>query len=545
MEKLIIDLSGRGGLSKKFYGDIDGSGSNPHLRYLAKNGQLVAGKFNASRKYGFMSPNNTHFGTLSGADASGSVLSNRWTTTLYDPDTQETYVGESNDITATGYAWKANPGNPNANFDTLSDLGISTAAGSEFTDIEIYQLNGVKTVFFSYINSLGGDILQYTSASTIAPQWFVVNTNVELSGSTHMFMRTADNGFMYIFDVNKIHKVDGSAAGGATGTITMSVMEFPGQITITDAIDLRGSLWVAIQSSTPTGFGGGTNYTVPSLSNICGIYIWDRKSTVSGTSNFISISGVRDIRRLYTTEGGELRMITISSDGFTQIRRYNGNTFEVMVELGIKAYPVFKDSVAVTGQFVTWLGRDGIIYSHGRLVEGEPEGLYIIGDITSETGTNPSPGAIMMIGTGGYLGVEKEIWFCSEDSTQSAIYPRKFSPNLEGYAPNIGDVYTPVKLIPKLSTVSTIDVFCAPTTNTGTTETATISVYTNMSTTPFKVHSVTKDQTTRGYIRIPIDKPFVNSVQLKISWNPSVVIGDDTFLPMYAEVDYTPTKTAA
>jgi len=550
--KLTIDLSGRKGLAKKFFGETgsDNPIPTPNIRYLAANGSMVQGQFNPIRKDGFMSPNNNNFTPISSTDSVGSTITTAWQSTFFDTDAQVSYMGETFTPGATKpLAWVSS--SYSSNMTTLSGSGSSiTTAVEGFTDIEQYTLPGEdKSEFFAYWGgTVPGDIMKYLDSLVIDPTWLTATVpgggNIVVGNWNDFFMVTADNGFMYILNANHVHKLDGSVAGGQ---LIQDVILFNQGITITDAIDWRGNLWIAMQSGYTSPFENGVWFNPMAVPSIIGVYVWDRISKVTTKASFIPVRNALAIRKLYITSTGELHIIAYSSQKTMQILKFNGIGFDVVSELPWQALPVYRDSVGQSGDLVIWMGSNGIIYAFGKPSYGENDGLYILGDTTSYA-VGATGGSAIIVGglkpnstTVTYEGVR----FGLVNYTTAVPYSANFNIHESGYNSTSGDAYTPVTPIPKLSTVSTIDIFCVPTTNTGTTETATISVYTNMSTTPFKVHSVTKDQTTRGYIRIPIDKPFVNSVQLKISWNTSVVIGDDTFLPMYAEVDYTPTKTAA
>ena len=53
MAQLTIDLTGKKGLTQKFWGDAYlGSVSKPALRYAGKEGQMAAGTYNPYKRYG-------------------------------------------------------------------------------------------------------------------------------------------------------------------------------------------------------------------------------------------------------------------------------------------------------------------------------------------------------------------------------------------------------------------------------------------------------------------------------------------------------------
>lgn len=540
MAKLQIDLSGRGGLSKKFAGDIVDAAGAPELRYLAEDGQMVQGTFNPIRKFGYMAPVPGAFTTVTESDATDN-FTKEWRATIYDEVNNLIFAGEHNNL-----MWKGTGGTTSSWSAAFTQ--ITAGATVKITDLEIYMVNGVKNLFTAYQKTGGGDIsissiVSNPSSFSTNHTWLsaTVANPFNTAATSDVFMRVADNGFMYIFDNNAIHKIDGTTGGGANGTATANVVVFPVGTYCVDAVDWRGYMWTAIQTYIPTGIDSFNQ--ISASARVAGVYVWDRKSTIVGSVDFIPMNGVKEIKRLYTTTTGELRAIVVSSQRLTQIRRYKNNTFETIVELGTQAYPRFRDSVGYMGDMVVWFGFDGYIYAHGSITIGEKEGLYIIGDTTALVGASPSNGSIVIVDSSGSATAPRDGILWSALSSGATIYNRYLYPNSTGVAPLAGSAYTPVKFLPKLSTVNHIDIYCAPTASSAATAIGTVVVYLNQSTTAFKTHSVTMAQASRGYISIPIDKPFVNSVQLKITWDTGTTIGTSDFLPSTAIVDYSPTGT--
>lgn len=545
MAKLQIDLSGRGGLGKKFAGDITDAAGAPELRYLAEDGQMVQGIFNPIRKFGYMAPVPGTFTTVTEDDAT-STYTNQWRATQFDSGSFEVFSGENGNLIwgkATGSltAWSSGTGG--------GAPPITAGAATKITDIEIYQTGSppTKKVFVSYMKPGGGDILlgtpDGTGSMSVNATWLsgTVSGAFTTGQLSDVFMRVADNGFMYIFDTSSIHKIDGTTGGGVNGTATANVVVFPTGVYMVDAVDWRGYFWVAIQSTALTGSAGSSG--ISGSTRIAGIYVWDKKSTVVGSVDFIPINGIKEIRKVYVTSRGELRALTLSSQNHLQIRHYNNSTFEVIAELGPLAFPLYRDSFGYLDELAVWFGVDGYIYAHGSIAPGEKEGLYIIGDTTALLGASPENGAILVVDNSGSSTTPRQGILFSAKSNGGTVFNRYLYLNSMGPVPLAGNVYTPVKFLPKLSTVNYIDIYCAPTASAAATAIGTVVVYLNQSTTAFKTHSVTMAQASRGYISIPIDKPFVNSVQLKITWDTGNTIGTSDFLPAMATVDYTPTST--
>lgn len=542
------------GLSNKFAGDVSDATGTPSIRYLASDGEMVQGLFNPIRKYGFMSPVPAGFTAVTESDGTYN-FAQELRATIYDETNNIAFLAEDNDQIFDSIA--------GATSGLVSRLGgiIAAAAGTHITDMEIYQINGVKNLFVSYMKTGGGDIMR--SSIVANPNSFSSNATwlsgtvagaITTGATNDVFMRTSDNGYMYIFDGASIHKLDGTTAtGGANGTLTSNVIVFPFGFNITDAVDFKGSLYCAIQTATPNGDTAFEDNSYPS--RVCGVYVWDRQSAVTSSVDFIPMSGVKDIRRLYVTNEGELRAIVVSSQRRTQIRRYNGSTFDLVAELGTQSFPLYRDSVGFMGDMVVWIGYDGKIYAHGKLIPlslyhvmGTPmvmDQLYPIGDMTTEVGASGTYGAILVVDNDGSATTPRDGILIGAKANGGTIKNRYFYPNSTGTAPMAGNAITPVKMLRKLSTLNYINIFCAPTVGTGSTQIAQVKVYTNMSSTALLTFSVTKDMASRGYVTIPVAKPFCNAVQLEIIWDTSTTIGTDDFFPATAEIDYTPTETYA
>lgn len=536
MAKLVIDLSGRAGLAPKFYGDVNDTTSAPQRRYLGKDGEMAQGISNPLRYYGYTSPATNSFVTITETDATNSFTSQA-TASIYDSNSQDYFFAERNVI------WV---GDDATDF-TFSDVFAgSNVAGATITDLEIYQVNGTRRLFFSYKKAAGGDIGIAALPSAVVDNDFFSTAPsgaFATGAATDVFMMVADNGFMYIADGNALHKFNGNASGGANGTSTGNVLLFPNDFIIVDGIDWRGHLWLGVQTATPTGVANTAAYS----ERIVGVYVWDRITTQFGQQDFIPITGAKEIRKIYVSPSGEMRVITISSDRFVQVRRYNGATFEVIEEFGINAYPGYRDSFTQFGGLATWLGNDGIFYAHGSLAPGQAEGTYTIGDITGVTTTTVTPGAILLLDGNQSTSQARSgiIWSAKGGST---TYYRKWYPHGEGTINSVamnghaGGIYTLANYLPKLSTLEDVVIMCRPT-STGSTTIATVSVYLNQSATAFKNETITLDKASKGYIHIPIAKPYVNAVQLKITYPTGTTLGTDDFTPAVAIVNYTPTGT--
>lgn len=375
--------------------------------------------------------------------------------------------------------------------------------------------------------------------------------------STYDFMRTADNGFAYFGQDNAFHKLDGTSTGGTNGTVTPNVLLFPASFRLTDAVDYRGNMFIVIhQSPVDTTSNTQTNYTLD-----CGVYIWDRDTTQIRMSDYVPVPGVRQIKKIFVAPNNSLRLITISSDGITQVRQFDGSNFIVIKELGIGAAPQFVDSLTIAGTKTMWLAPDGSLYCMGSSRPGGKELLARIAQIrapqaetTDGYASNITAGALLYgsnsdTGTAGYRNDRQGVLLSYSDGTPiiKKTYPFDKSPvNSTNQTAHIGDIYSSIMALPFLATLQTITIHMAKGTATGATTQASVKIYFNGSSTAWATKTVTRDDIAKGYFNIKVGLPWVNKVQLEIEYATGITLSDTyDFHPYYAEVEYTATGAQA
>lgn len=367
------------------------------------------------------------------------------------------------------------------------------------------------------------------------------------------FMRNSDNGFSYIFSDSAVHKMDGGITGGGAGLLTKDVLKFPSYFQIVDALDYRSEMYIAIHHYPVTG-NTPTNKT---FSGRCGVVIWNKQSTSFNKADNIDISGAREIRRIYSSPDGTLKLITISDAGLVELREFayngvRGTIFEVKKELGIGAFPLFPDSLATAGDKTVWLGNDGTIYSEKMNQVTQLFEVKAAGATTATRLSNISAGALFY-GSGdetsstGFRSNKQTFTFSYLDGATpyvKKVYPFDLT-NGSNTAQNShqGDVYSGVQYIPVTSIVRNLRVYNAPITGTGSTVVATVKLYFNQSATVGMTKTITKDEAKRGYVDFKINKPYLNAIQVKIEWATGITLGSDTYLPSVAVITSDEQKT--
>lgn len=430
---------------------------------------------------------------------------------------------------------------------------LSTSLGGAAVNITSSG-SGIHTATGSLGNMYGLNLVDGTTnhAGVLAR----ATNPLQLVGARPL-LRVADNGYMYILDGYAVHKFDGTVAGGEYGTVTANVLLFPSYFNITDGIDYRGLMFMAVHQSTISAVSANIDFR--NFSTQCGIYVWDRQSTTVQTRDYIPVVGVRAIRKIYISPDGALRIMCIAANGLTQVREYTGSTFSVILELGQGASPQYPDSLTVSTSHTMWLGNDGTIYGHGKINPSDKEILAKLGYIkapSTNRSTNLTGAGFVFYGgsnffssTYGYRTDRQALLIGYNDNGTYGL--SKFYPFDGGTINSVvqyalqGDVYTKVFFLPPLSTLHYIYVYFSPCSNTDPVAPAIyIDVYINNGTTPIKSYTVTDLLGTRGYARLEINKPYVNNFQIKFRFpTGNVINGGSDVYPYLGVVGYEQTTT--
>lgn len=401
-------------------------------------------------------------------------------------------------------------------------------------------------------------ILSIPSATAQNDDWLNITQNLSiLTGSDYNFIRKADNGFAYLFTQNSIHKIDGGFTGGVDGTVTKNVIQFPDYFYITDAVDYRSNMYITVhQYETKSLDTDLENYA-----GTCGVIVWNKNSTALGGIEYIELPGVREIKRIYKSPDGVLKLISIGDHGITELRRFGYNdsggvVFPVIKELGIGAYPQLPDGLTIAGDKVTWLANNGNLYCEKNGSVSILHQVATPGATTATLAENISSGVVAYTSgeetaSSGFRS-NKQGFVISYDNGVSKvtekIYPFDLTTGSNGaQTPHAGNVYSAVSYIPITSNVKKVRVYNAPITGSGTDVIATVKLYFNQSTSAVMPNgmtkTITKDEAKRGYVDFSINKPFVHAVQIEIEWATSEPIGADMYLPSVAVINHDLTTT--
>jgi hypothetical protein len=297
------------------------------------------------------------------------------------------------------------------------------------------------------------------------------------------FIRRADNGLLYWFVDNRVHSIDGSVTGGSKGSFTNSILQFASYTQCVDAVDTNGRMYIAIHShKNDSGQADSKTFS----SNVAGVYVWDRQSTIARTRDFIPIQGVREIKRIFLSKMGEILLVAINNSRQCELRKLVSGKFIVQQTFEKDGYPEYRNSVFNIDNVVAWQGQNGLFYAWGSITEKEPQRLYKFGDLSSNSVGAFTPG-VCIVGNENSSNPELAVlasWSDGSTHRLSKWFPNAINGGSVSASPNQGDVYTLVKFLPPMSTVNYISLYVNPISTNDSTEMGTINVFLNQSDTP-------------------------------------------------------------
>lgn len=402
------------------------------------------------------------------------------------------------------------------------------------------------------------NLATYVPGSGATDYNWIVNSQGEIQNLTtsgYNFLRLADNGFMYYFTDHQVHKIDGTITGGPGGYLTENVLVFPDTFRITDALDYRSRMYMALHHY-------DVNVGTTALGNFvgkCGVYVWNRISTQLSAQDYIELPGVREIKKIYASPEGVIKLITINDAGLTEVRRFGYNdsggvVFPPIKTLGIGAFPQYPDGLTNASDKTMWIANDGNMYSEKLGAVTKLHQIKSPGTGTTGLTSNIATGAIIYgssveTASNDFRTNKQGLTFSYFDSAThyiKRVYPFDLANGSNtAQAQHQGDVFTEVFLIPVTSVARSLRIYNAPTSSTGTTVLGTVKIYFNQSTSVGITKSITMNEAKRGYVDFNLNKPYIHSIQIEFEWPTSTNLSGDTYLPSIAIITYDETTTSS
>jgi hypothetical protein len=450
---------------------------------------------------------NTHYWLVLEEQGSNMTSANQigWMTTQNDGQTYEA-VGEG--ISAKLFsptAFGTNPGdtwlNPNTN-DQGQEESRDFAIG--LTRLDDWSLN-------------------------LANGSFGVDTGQE------SFLFASTNALLYWFVGNRVHAFDGGITGGSVGRANKNLLQFPSYLQVVDVDETRSRMYIGLDDATSTSDDKFRN------SREVGVFVWDKRSQVFGSTDFYPAMGAKSIKKVFKSSVGDVKIISVSNSGFGEIRGIDGNQYGVIHTFEKDGYPVSRNSVTQLDNMTIWTGKNGIKYAYGAIEVGEPEQLYKIGTEAGEYGDNPVQGA-MFVGNENTSTLQSAVLTAWKDDAGN--YVQKWYPHGEGTINTvaqkalIGNVYTKVYEFASPMHVVWGHLNFLPIIGGDATEVATVKVYYNKSTTVGATFVMTAKELAKGYKYMPLGEKNVYAIQFEIEWNTSQTLGSFDLQPSSITVDY-------
>ncbi len=563
MATLNIDLTGELGLAGNLSQEIWQTTAQPNLNYTAQDGEMVSGIYNPLMRNGYLYPSNNSLLTVE-----VPAISDGWVASIVDPEIGIILSNEDDNFYTFDDSFVG--GAITYTYHKLDGVRLVNAATVDLvTDLETYQINGVKTIFYVTVGATGNVGIATTNLGTIDDNWLstVCSGGTVLKGTgRYGFLVKSDNGLLYIFDDYAVHSIDGNATGGVNGTARMNLLVFPEDLMrIVDAIDYKGRLFIAInEESTSHNDRDDKSYS-KTYTNGSGVYVWNRLSTVVSMQDYVTVENCQRINRIWVGPNGEILLMSIGANGNNQIRQFDGSKFIVIKELPFETKVASKDGLLVAEGATFWAGVDGYLYC-GKIISGRfcvyRLAQFHSGTLDSSFGPVLTySGANSFDSNTGFRSIRPNILIAYRPTSSNAVVKKFYiygtdtlidttgsdgsgyiDPNPFLFNPNQGDVLTGVKLLPTLSTVKDVIIRCIPTASASTTI-ATIKYYFNNSATPTVTKTVTMADTAKGYVAHAINRQNINSIQIEIEWATGVTMGVNDFAPYLATVTYETTTT--
>lgn len=396
VQKITMDMSGRGGLGYKWFGDMNKHGYTgdtevgaPNLRYLAKDGQTVNGIYNPVTKYGYMSPSANTYLTPA---VNGTAIDQTIPINLVDETNHFLYFNCNN-----GHLYLAQ----NFYKDEVDDIVTVGSGVSDtlitWTDAAKYQLNGGAKLYFAWASITQSYISTYDSGDPTGLSWNenwsktdVANgnggTGVTFGIQRNLRMIPSGDSFMYILDGIYVHRFDGTIIGGSQGTIYQNVLQGQAGTIFTMGAEWKNKLYLAIRKSSTIDDYDGAHFpeNLSSAQDTIGIFVWNKQSSFFNSSDFVQLPGAVDIRAIWVSPKGDLRVMTLEATGEVYLRIFDGTKFTIYTTLPYGAAPSTIKSLKVHGMYTYWMGLDGLIYAHGSDIPGESDFLWIAGQYETD-----------------------------------------------------------------------------------------------------------------------------------------------------------------
>jgi len=200
MAKLSINVSGRRGLLERFQGDLNDTTAQPNLRYIGEDGQFAEGIFNPTKVYGYLSPANNRFASLTG------TVANPINSIQYEAELDVVYLSET--------------GLNILQLSSLTDTSLSnylTISTGTIRDMMLYEINGRKALLYVIDSGSKAYEISPSALTSSVPDEFFGGVGGMYVG--FRMLGTTDEDIAIEFNRATINTTSSTAAGGEDSAI--------------------------------------------------------------------------------------------------------------------------------------------------------------------------------------------------------------------------------------------------------------------------------------------------------------------------------------
>ena len=396
-------------------------------------------------------------------------------------------------------------------------------------DLALYKINNSQRLFYFYRDNTDGDAGTFDLNTTFTADetaWSSASGGAVLNNDWPIVAEVADNGFMYVGNGNALYKFDGTAAGGANGTVTTPI-DLESIWTIVDLKDYKGKMLVLAKKGTTTS----------NEIREFGMYIWDRTTTSLSFDDIILFDGVFAISQIFLFKNVPC-IFTLERTGNNStisFRIFDGYGFNIKRTLFSPSadyeLPNLKKVATQYANTLVFMGDLGNVFcledplGEARLHKVASLGLTASDDVI---------GGLHSATVGGYFYFPHQV----SGGTTTMKYWAFGATTGTG----AGNFYSKVYELPKLSRIKSITAYYQPLTSTAD-KNVTINLYKNMSTTAALASNLSINYTTdgaRGWMYFPVDIENVSTIQMLLTYPSGETVTNSLKFSRF-EIEYDPT----
>ena len=404
------------------------------------------------------------------------------------------------------------------------------AAHTGFTcdDMVVYQKNGTICFLASWNDNVDGDVALIEADGTLDADYFSATaTGGQVLGKYYHPLLVAPNQFCYTGDANSIHKLDGTTAGGANGTASLSAIDAPKGWVFKD-FEHWGGYMMAAANNLP---GGGD---LGFIDVEKAVYIWDYSSVsggdLDGFESVIPVRGQGNLDYIFIHEN--IPHIFVSNSTYSEIQKFDGMNFVPIKRINAEDRPYSKGSFTDYKGLTMWTSVSTGLMLYGRIFPNSMPGIY-------RFGSSVDGGAIHTA-----LITDRYFGGAGNDNAYRIDVPGSNTDVITDCLHGTYDIFfTKVYDLPAQSQIHGVNLYWKPTSGeTNVNVINELGFFLNMPSSATKDVSINvKINQGKGFLFVPYHKTNVNTVQLTWDYS-SISTRAKAIIPHRIEILWSPKQ---